>query len=86
MRLLLVGDGSLRFISKRLPWSGSCSDSITIPALGDAERFSGQELVVAGSPLMVPTGHPCVSGQGRESQAWGDSETSGQACCDETHL
>ena len=77
---------SLGFISKRLPWPDSCSDSIKISAVGDAEHFSGQELVVAGSPLMGPTGHPCVSGQGRESQAWGDSETSGQACCVETRL
>lgn len=73
-------------LSKRLPWLGSCSDSIKIPAVGDAEHFSGQELVVAISPLTGPTGHPCVSGQGRESQAWGDSEASGQACCVETHL
>lgn len=73
-------------MSKRLPWPDSCSDSITIPAVGDAERFSGQELVVAGSPLTVPTGRPRVSGQGREPQAWGDSEASGQACCDEPRL
>lgn len=73
-------------MSKRLPWPDSCSDGIKIPAAGDAGHFSGQELVVAGSPLMGPPGHPCVSGQGRESQAWGDSATSGQACCVETRL
>lgn len=30
--------------------------------MGDEEHFSVQELVVAGSPLMVPTGHRFVSG------------------------
>ena len=30
--------------------------------MGDEEHFSVQELVVAGSPLKVPTGHRCVSG------------------------
>ena len=61
--------GSLRLTRpKRLPKSGSCSDGI-IPA-GEMESILGQELIVARSPPVVPTGYPSDSGGVSESQPW----------------
>lgn len=74
--------GSLRLTRpKRLPKSGSCSDGI-IPA-GEMESILGQELIVARSPPVVPTGYPSVSGWGIGVSALGDYEILGQAWCGE---